>query len=255
MPSMLGCWRCGPVFATFSGGASSRPSGRAYAGTAPVAVGHPRPHRPRGPTVGEVADYLLLRHHSVVGLIDRADEAGLVATVPGCQQITVSSDCILLMRELSGWKASRLNTSRSWSDSPPNSLGKAWAQSRPHTASRAAPANRRVRNVEVARVYEAPEPGPAVRVLVDRLWPRGISRSEASFDKWMKSVAPSSDLRKWYGHRADRFAEFSDRYRASLLSRPPSEDVRRVAPSGRGHRPSPPYRHQGLSALPCHRAE
>jgi uncharacterized protein YeaO (DUF488 family) len=79
--------------------------------------------------------------------------------------------------------------------------------------------------VEIARVYEAAETGPALRVLVDRLWPRGLSRSEASFDKWMKSVAPSSDLRKWYGHRAERFDEFGDRYRAELAQSLASEDV------------------------------
>jgi len=55
-----------------------------------------------------------------------------------------------------------------------------------------------------------------MRVLVDRLWPRGLAKDKAHVDEWLKAVAPSDELRRWYGHQADRFAEFERRYRAEL---------------------------------------
>jgi uncharacterized protein YeaO (DUF488 family) len=70
--------------------------------------------------------------------------------------------------------------------------------------------------VRVRRVYEEPEPGDGTRVLVDRIWPRGLTRANAALDEWCKNVAPSDELRKWYGHDPDRFAEFGRRYRLEL---------------------------------------
>lgn len=70
--------------------------------------------------------------------------------------------------------------------------------------------------VQVRRVYEPPEPGDGQRVLVDRLWPRGLSKERARFDDWCKEIAPSTELRRWYGHDPDRYAEFARRYRAEL---------------------------------------
>ena len=70
--------------------------------------------------------------------------------------------------------------------------------------------------VQVSRVYDPPEPGDGQRVLVDRLWPRGLSKERARFDDWCKEIAPSTELRKWYGHDPDRYAEFARRYRAEL---------------------------------------
>ena len=67
-------------------------------------------------------------------------------------------------------------------------------------------------------MYEAPERGDGYRVLVDRLWPRGIRKDEARLDDWCKNAAPSTELRKWYGHDPQRFAEFRRRYRAELRS-------------------------------------
>jgi len=61
---------------------------------------------------------------------------------------------------------------------------------------------------------------PDSRVLVDRLWPRGLAKAEAPFATWAKGVAPSSDLRKWYGHVPERFEEFSQRYRTELATSP-----------------------------------
>ena len=70
--------------------------------------------------------------------------------------------------------------------------------------------------VRVRRVYEKPDPSDGRRVLVDRLWPRGLSRDSAALDDWLREIAPSDDLRRWYGHEPSRFAEFSVRYRAEL---------------------------------------
>ena len=71
-------------------------------------------------------------------------------------------------------------------------------------------------SVQVRRVYEPPERGDGSRVLVDRLWPRGISKDRAALEEWCKPAAPSTELRKWYGHDPARFDEFRRRYRAEL---------------------------------------
>jgi uncharacterized protein YeaO (DUF488 family) len=74
--------------------------------------------------------------------------------------------------------------------------------------------------LSIHRIYEKEAP-PGRIVLVDRLWPRGIKKSEAGLDEWLKDVAPSTELRRWYGHAPDRFEEFARRYRAEL-ARPPA---------------------------------
>jgi uncharacterized protein YeaO (DUF488 family) len=68
----------------------------------------------------------------------------------------------------------------------------------------------------VKRVYEAPSSEDGARVLVDRLWPRGLSKKRARLDDWLKDVAPSDDLRHWFGHAAERWEEFEKRYAAEL---------------------------------------
>jgi uncharacterized protein YeaO (DUF488 family) len=68
----------------------------------------------------------------------------------------------------------------------------------------------------VKRIYDDPEPSDGRRVLVDRLWPRGMSKDAAAVDEWMRDVAPSHELRRWYGHDPQRFAAFAARYRAEL---------------------------------------
>jgi uncharacterized protein YeaO (DUF488 family) len=70
--------------------------------------------------------------------------------------------------------------------------------------------------VKVKRIYEAPEKGDGFRVLVDRLWPRGVSKERAHLDLWLKDVAPSDALRKWFGHDPKRWAEFAAKYRKEL---------------------------------------
>lgn len=71
-------------------------------------------------------------------------------------------------------------------------------------------------NVRVRRIYDAPEPGDGKRVLVDRLWPRGMSKERAELFEWCKEVAPSPQLRQWYGHDPAKFDEFAKRYRSEL---------------------------------------
>jgi uncharacterized protein YeaO (DUF488 family) len=70
--------------------------------------------------------------------------------------------------------------------------------------------------VRIRRVYEAPAPDDGRRVLVDRIWPRGLTKDAAAVDEWLKAVAPSAELRRWYGHDPGRFAEFSQRYGREL---------------------------------------
>ncbi|MGW8375773.1 DUF488 family protein [Streptomyces sp. ODS28] len=75
----------------------------------------------------------------------------------------------------------------------------------------------RAPKVRTKRVYEAPDPAAdGVRVLVDKLWPRGLSKADARLDEWDKEVAPSDELRKWYRHDPEKYEEFAERYRAEL---------------------------------------
>jgi uncharacterized protein YeaO (DUF488 family) len=80
---------------------------------------------------------------------------------------------------------------------------------------------------EVHRVYDEDQ-GRGYRVLVDRLWPRGVSKEKAALDEWAKDAAPSDGLRRWYGHEPDKFAEFARRYRAELTTSPAKESVARL---------------------------
>lgn len=73
-------------------------------------------------------------------------------------------------------------------------------------------------NIRIARVYDDAEPKSRYRVLVDRLWPRGVKKESLELDEWNKDVAPSPDLRKWFGHKPERFEEFGNRYREELDS-------------------------------------
>ena len=73
---------------------------------------------------------------------------------------------------------------------------------------------------KIKRVYAAAEPADGYRVLVDRLWPRGVSKEKAHVDLWMKQIGPSGKLRKWFGHDPARWSEFQKRYRAELREKP-----------------------------------
>jgi uncharacterized protein YeaO (DUF488 family) len=73
--------------------------------------------------------------------------------------------------------------------------------------------------IRMARVYEPPGKRDGWRVLVDRLWPRGLKKRAAKVDEWMKEVAPSNELRKWFGHKPEHWAEFKKRYRGELAKK------------------------------------
>ncbi len=70
--------------------------------------------------------------------------------------------------------------------------------------------------LKIKRVYERTERGDGKRILVDRLWPRGLTKARANVDLWLKDVAPTTNLRKWYGHNPAKWPEFKRRYRAEL---------------------------------------
>ena len=70
--------------------------------------------------------------------------------------------------------------------------------------------------IGLKRVYETPAPEDGTRILVERLWPRGLTKAKAAVDHWLQDVAPSADLRRWYGHKPERWPEFQARYRAEL---------------------------------------
>jgi uncharacterized protein YeaO (DUF488 family) len=72
--------------------------------------------------------------------------------------------------------------------------------------------------IALKRVYDEPEPGDGMCVLVERLWPRGLSKERAHVDVWLKEIAPSRELRTWYGHDPEKFAEFRRRYEIELAS-------------------------------------
>lgn len=74
--------------------------------------------------------------------------------------------------------------------------------------------------LKLERIYTKPADLDGYRILVDRVWPRGISKEKAHLDRWMKEVAPSADLRKWYDHDVARFLEFKDRYLAEIAANP-----------------------------------
>lgn len=81
------------------------------------------------------------------------------------------------------------------------------------------------RNVRLKRAYESPAAGDGTRILIDRLWPRGVSKADIALDQWIKDIAPSTELRKWFGHDPARWQDFRRRYagevrrNAELLSR------------------------------------
>jgi uncharacterized protein YeaO (DUF488 family) len=75
--------------------------------------------------------------------------------------------------------------------------------------------------IKTKRIYDEPEPGDGVRLLVDRLWPRGLSKEKAAVDHWLKEIAPSDELRRWFGHDPEKWQEFRERYRRELEAQAP----------------------------------
>jgi uncharacterized protein YeaO (DUF488 family) len=88
-------------------------------------------------------------------------------------------------------------------------------------------------SVRTKRIYEEPEPGDGYRVLIDKLWPRGVAKQAAKLDEWDRDPAPSDGLRRWFGHDPARFAEFRRRYLAELETKSERVDeLRRRARRG-----------------------
>ena len=90
--------------------------------------------------------------------------------------------------------------------------------------------------IRVRRVYDEPDRAHAgARILVDRLWPRGVAKVDVAPEEWLKDVAPSTELRRWYGHEVEKFDEFERRYRAELRRQPASAAVEHLLDLA-GHR-------------------
>src|SRR5215469_2554898 len=87
--------------------------------------------------------------------------------------------------------------------------------------------------IRLKRAYASPELGDGTRILVDRLWPRGIKKANAAIDHWFKDIAPNAELRRWFGHRPERWPEFRRRYLAELQERPELiEEIRKATRAG-----------------------
>lgn len=84
---------------------------------------------------------------------------------------------------------------------------------------------------KIKRIYESPESDDGYRVLVDRLWPRGISKKRAALDEWVKEIAPTNELRQWFNHDPEKFTEFSERYRKELDENPAAIKARNDWPN------------------------
>lgn len=105
------------------------------------------------------------------------------------------------------------------SDPPPwtgTAIGGPQASRAADAPRRPAAGGRKQHAVRLKRVYQQPEADDGLRVLVDRLWPRGIRKADAGVDLWLKDIAPSDELRRWFGHDPSRWAEFQQRYRVEL---------------------------------------
>lgn len=99
--------------------------------------------------------------------------------------------------------------------------------------------------VTVARIYDPPAAHGGARVLVDRIWPRGLRKSDAQLDEWCKTIAPSTELRKWYSHDPDRYEEFAHRYQEELKEPEHAEALKRLREMAR---------HRGLTLLTASKA-
>lgn len=81
----------------------------------------------------------------------------------------------------------------------------------------------------IKRIYEEPDTNDGFRVLIDRLWPRGVSKEKAALDLWLKDIAPSSELRKWFDHKPEKLKEFTIRYQHELDNNPAVKTLKELA--------------------------
>ena len=149
--------------------------------------------------------YLLLRHHSAVELVDRAVAAGLVRR----RTDTKDARAVRLSLTSTGKRALEQLSARNLEE-----LRRLAEHFRPLLDDLGDDHDPTPTSVTVARVYDPTDPRGR-RLLVDRLWPRGLRKEDANFE-WRKDLAPSSELRRWYGHDPARFEEFAVRYRGEL---------------------------------------
>lgn len=80
--------------------------------------------------------------------------------------------------------------------------------------------------ITIKRIYDKPEAKDGYRMLVDRIWPRGLTKDDAALDEWNKDIAPSTELRKWYNHQPELFASFSKRYKEELYKK--TDELKRI---------------------------
>jgi uncharacterized protein YeaO (DUF488 family) len=85
--------------------------------------------------------------------------------------------------------------------------------------------------IKVKRIYDPPAPDDGKRILIDRLWPRGMKKEEAHIDEWLKEISPSNELRKWYSHDPAKWPEFKKRYRAEISKQ--TELLKRIKNEGK----------------------
>lgn len=83
-----------------------------------------------------------------------------------------------------------------------------------------------MKDLKIKRIYDEPSKDDGIRILIDRLWPRGIKKEDAHIDYWMKDIAPSTELREWFNHDAEKFKEFSKRYIAELKD--DNDDIKKI---------------------------
>ena len=104
---------------------------------------------------------------------------------------------------------------------------------KPSRSARPSRPKQRASSIAIKRAYDKPSAKDGVRILIDRLWPRGLSKAKLKIDAWPRELTPSTDLRKWYGHEPARFAEFRRRYRAELAEHAKELDALRTMVKGR----------------------
>jgi len=101
-------------------------------------------------------------------------------------------------------------------DASKGAAGKAEKKPAPRQRTKPARKGAKKGGIKIKRVYDPPESNDGLRILIDRLWPRGMPKSKLQLDAWVKHLSPSNELRKWYRHDPEKFTEFRKRYRAEL---------------------------------------
>ena len=183
---------------------------------------------PLGPTISDVAGYLLLKHHSTVELAQRVGSLGLIDRVPDpgdarIVRLRVTSKGRAALEKLGALHLEELSRLA-------NGLVPTWqSYLGSHGTNGLAAPEAPTYPVRARLVYDAPDGDDGCRVLVDRIWPRDIRKDAESVNQWSVDVAPSSQLRRWYGHKAERFGEFAERYRTELRSGQASQSMDRLS--------------------------